>query len=542
MGGIVLTSRLPSDLAFIAPIIFGDTTLHDYEFDQDTRDHTFDPFLLLTTLEARSAVSECILPLCDSAFPRKRKRRKDDEERFMHTLRLVVANALRASGHPTSRRVHYSRKAETYSGESVYYREWFRYTNLINAVDAMGAAGLLHLTTGDNDNWFTSFSKLPQSTFQASKGLLERLGDYGVTTSDAIKSADAPVVVLKEADHKLMEYQPDDPAIRCLIESVRGYNEFIRQCDVWHDLSSGQLAALHSKREKDGRARPPTNFNDIALRRVFNNADFGQGGRWFGGWWQTVPSEYRQFILIDKQRTVELDYSGFHIRGIYHLNGTDYRDDPYEIEPIVAAADAQGLDWESVRDSIKQLTNILINAKQTDRIGKISELTMPKGFKLPNRVYPLIMEKHKAINSVFRTGFGLPMMRMESDVCEGILQEGKRKGILVLPIHDSFVVQERHEGWLEEVMLSIYRSQFGFNPIIKKKESEVLRDEEMTINKISPLKGNPLQDPSIGETVREDDRQPWSSETNNPVRNFFADQKERQLAHIWDRKLLVRDA
>lgn len=33
-----------------------------------------------------------------------------------------------------------------------------------------------------------------------------------------------------------------------------------------------------------------------------------------------------------------------------------------------------------------------------------------------------------------------------------VMEEGLAQGILVVPIHDSFIVQERHGAWLQDAM------------------------------------------------------------------------------------------
>ena len=51
-----------------------------------------------------------------------------------------------------------------------------------------------------------------------------------------------------------------------------------------------------------------------------------------------------------------------------------------------------------------------------------------------------------------------------------------KKGIVVLVVHDSFVVQKRYEDELKKVMNDFYYSEFCFNPVIKKEDKT--REEE----------------------------------------------------------------
>ena len=54
------------------------------------------------------------------------------------------------------------------------------------------------------------------------------------------------------------------------------------------------------------------------LRRIFNNSDFAQGGRLYGGFWQAMSSDERQeHILIEGDCCVELDYGQMSLAILY---------------------------------------------------------------------------------------------------------------------------------------------------------------------------------------------------------------------------------
>ncbi len=64
---------------------------------------------------------------------------------------------------------------------------------------------------------------------------------------------------------------------------------------------------------------------------------------------------------------------------------------------------------------------------------------------------------------------------MDSEICESILGMMMDRDLLVLPIHDSFIVQEEHEGQLLEVMRQAFRNHCGgFEPVIEKKGEKPL--------------------------------------------------------------------
>jgi hypothetical protein len=37
----------------------------------------------------------------------------------------------------------------------------------------------------------------------------------------------------------------------------------------------------------------------VFICRIFNDGSFDRGGRYFGGWWQIIPKEFRRDICID---------------------------------------------------------------------------------------------------------------------------------------------------------------------------------------------------------------------------------------------------
>jgi len=60
------------------------------------------------------------------------------------------------------------------------------------------------------------------------------------------------------------------------------------------------------------------------VRRVFNRGSFDQGGRFYGGWWQRCPKEWRARIFINDEPTTEIDYTGLHLVLLYAWQGLSY--------------------------------------------------------------------------------------------------------------------------------------------------------------------------------------------------------------------------
>ena len=78
----------------------------------------------------------------------------------------------------------------------------------------------------------------------------------------------------------------------------------------WVDLyvKDSEYATI-ADRINSSNEKEPIDLSKRFLVRIFTNGSFKEGGRFYRGWWQNVPSEYRQFITIDTKKTKEYDYS-----------------------------------------------------------------------------------------------------------------------------------------------------------------------------------------------------------------------------------------
>ena len=128
----------------------------------------------------------------------------------------------------------------------------------------------------------------------------------------------------------------------------------------WADIEipHSDLVSLKDK----GIYLQETLYRRRKLHRVFNNGKFEDGGRFYGGWWQSIPSRLRPFITINGKPTVELDYSTMHPRMLYAHIGMECPADPYNV----------GFNSDR-RDLVKKAFNALINAS-----GRIEQFKNPE--------------------------------------------------------------------------------------------------------------------------------------------------------------------
>lgn len=238
---------------------------------------------------------------------------------------------------------------------------------------------------------------------------------------------------------ELIDYE-DTEETQAMREVVNAINEFLLEHWVDLELSDEEWKILPTDLTDRQGSRRDLDLTSRQLYRVFNSPDLSKGGRLYGGWWQQIPARYRSRITIDGQPTVELDYSSLHPAMLYALEGIKLPADPYST--------ALGREH---RDITKRVFNALINA-ETSLNGP------PRGLDLAayglkwDHVKNAVVESFAPLSKYFQTGVGLELQRKDSDMALRIMTDLMRRGIVVLPVHDSFLVQQRHEDDLWRTM------------------------------------------------------------------------------------------
>ena len=194
------------------------------------------------------------------------------------------------------------------------------------------------------------------------------------------------------------------------------------------------------------------------LRRIFNNSDFSQGGRLYGGFWQRLTSEQRQeHILIDGDWCVELDYGQMSLAILYGLAGkAPPAGDLYDL------AD-HGIPTE-YRKGIKKCIQAVINTdKLPTRVPKGVRKHLPGKYSMRD-VLRAVEKKLPEIYPLMTSGIGMQLCRKESDILVDVLLALKKGGIVALPIHDAVVVMDDKQQETTDIMKKVFRDHTGVIP------------------------------------------------------------------------------
>ena len=189
-------------------------------------------------------------------------------------------------------------------------------------------------------------------------------------------------------------------------------------------------------------------FSKKYVRRIFNNGSFKQGGRFYGGFWQNIPREYRKYIRINYKEIVELDYSGLHINMLYAMKklpapeGDVYHLDGYSNDYIF-------------REFVKRMLLVMVNASDRPAVRGVlfEDVYSKKDLELPvelgstkAEVLDPIMDafenKHENIKGFFCTGKGIDLQYLDSQIAEKVMLHFSKMGYAILPLHDSFIIYQ----------------------------------------------------------------------------------------------------
>lgn len=355
-----------------------------------------------------------------------------DNPRHAQVAELALYDAYIESQGP-DRWISYSRNRNHYS-RNFYDRKLYTYLNVVSAIDVLVREGWLNGWVAGN-----SGPSGKQSTFKASDQLLCLMQTPPVLGIDPVK-----VLHMKDADKKLIPYKNTaetekmERGIHELNEALAGTNIEIE--DFPELEKRGPYLIISNG--KGGQQYINTTHD--RFYRSFNNGTTKNGGRGYGHHVQQISFKgdrlHRDHVLFNGNRTREYDYSCLHIRLLYACAGKILRSDAYDIEG-----------WE--RGVVKVAVNIMFNAsgKQQAILAMVYYGVVPDR-QTAQRLMGAINRKHHHIRMFFHSRVGLTLMRIDSDLIMSVARAMLRKGVCILPIHDSARVEEQHFNDLQETM------------------------------------------------------------------------------------------
>ncbi|MBP5857980.1 hypothetical protein KAJ83_13255 [Marivibrio halodurans] len=443
---------------------------------------------------ARNSIAELMGEYeAERAAQGENRLREVDRHTYFRQLCILVLDLLSAWEGDRTKFIGYSRGKQNFiKGGSYWDHETD--TPLLSQhvyrtlVDFLAANGYVesHIETPG----FKEFS----SRMRASPRLAEFFERHELSWVSVSFDPAAPVIVVKDERKRLIPLpEPVNFDFDGAAASLRRINENLQQSfinlnvtDAEHDeilarLSGDQTSA--GEHSEIGEPRQPLEFANRTLKRVFANSSYENGGRFYGGWWQGLPSEFRKFIEIDGFMTVEMDFTTMQPSMMYGLIGEPAPKNAYipegwpnEVREIGKKAFMQLINAKTVMQNEKRWRssfapncfpdalpadweNLSKNAK-----ARIQNTAFEERFGRPyTDLLNDMVKLHGPISEyLFSQAWGR-MQRLDSDIAERVLIRllDNEVPVTALPIHDSFIVRRGAEWDLFHTMHEVFEEVVG---------------------------------------------------------------------------------
>jgi hypothetical protein len=324
----------------------------------------------------------------------------------------------------------------------------FPYRSVMRALRAIEKLSWIDRKTGNTFKGYTRIRATHElAVFFQSSGFTW-VSTPLVDTGDLVRLRDRESTKSKKKMELPVPKTPEVIAYQALLHS---YNEYLVKHCVALNLTDSQLREV-----ANAMSKTTLNFHQVQLRRIFSRGSFSKGGRLYGGWWQGVPSLFRPHITIDGYRTTEVDYSSIALRIIYAKEGLEIPDcdDLYDL----------GLsDWGGSQDPRRSIIKKYVNALLNDESGhfKLKRSDLVELGLSQKTLKRLVEQKHPAITHLFNSGVGLDAQFVDSQIALAVMHKMMAQDILVLPIHDSFIVRVGQRATLHDVMYEAFEEITG---------------------------------------------------------------------------------
>ena len=419
----------------------------------------------------------------DAKEIRSRSRTEQEQIRFNYAVRHQLIELWKKHHTHKDNQSSIQKNKNFYSALQQYRDPYLTYRMAIQAFEGLQKLDLIEVTK----NGFYSHIKMEGNLtrYRATPKLSEMLGELdGHPLIDLPTNLDINTILLRhkiDGRRMLVPYEEDKDTEQWRI-NLREINACFSRHMLDLRIKDSEVEALQERLLSDSE-KEPIDLTKKLLIRIFINSSFGEGGRFYRGWWQNVPSEYRPFITINSKSTQEHDYSQLNPNMIYSLYN-------HELGSEDAYSRVIGPEH---RDVVKEAFNAMFQANT-------SLESKPRGINIDEigmtwkELRQAILDAHKPIKDLFFTGLGNKLQFEDSIMAENVMLQFARMDYPALPIHDSFIMHHafgndgsKEESELEEAMRRAFHDRFHRDIGISR-ELVVRQEMKDTSNKTREVK------------------------------------------------------
>ena len=178
------------------------------------------------------------------------------------------------------------------SQDNSAYKPKSRYNSLsigksfVSLLKTMSDHGWLELHRGFLDR-NTGISR--RSRIKATQKLLELLEKLEALSRLVAYAPNTECIILRNEDKRNIEYEDTTNEINRR-RNLTDYNNKLHKTLITHPTFPTE--GVRMKNDQMFRINPADKF----VRRIYNRSSFEWNGRFYGGWWQHIPKEYRKPI------------------------------------------------------------------------------------------------------------------------------------------------------------------------------------------------------------------------------------------------------
>jgi len=416
-------------------------TLHDENEPLEQRDIFFDPECTPSTRNGKDACKRLMeLFLATEAIhtPRTRQRKSKDQQILEQQLGAILGNLVAGTIRKKPTPV-----AVTQSNAVLGSKDSHPVLNdkLPDVLAILVVADILHKSVG-------SYSEKKLTTIKVAPIGSTLIHEFGLKRSDFRHKERKPLVLRarktsKNKPGKEIEL-PDTEDVRRMAAEVTRFNEFLGRQDIEY---------VGNRQDIDDERK--------TTHRVFNNGRMDEGGRLYGGFWQSLSGakdskrdERADDICINDEHLAGLDYGQIAVRMLYSFEGKQL-----EME------DAYVLDgWgPECREGMKKLINSMINDPTGEPKALKRMFGRTYGLKVPEltaKAKQSIYEQHSAIKHHFNGTSTYRLFYEESNHLMRVLMKLVDMNIPALPVHDCLYVRLSDENTVRQLMMDMFTDHF----------------------------------------------------------------------------------
>ncbi len=272
----------------------------------------------------------------------------------------------------------------------------------------------------------------------------ELVNKFSLNYQDILKQT--PPISLKDSEDneiKVINSKTTNP----IRKRIDRYNNLILSSDIELPIDKIEF-----------RKRKSTGFANRTYTKHYLNRSYKSGGKYYGPCWQNLSKELRKEIKINGQETVELDFNAMHLHLLYckvNKKLSDY---------IPEGKDAYELPNRNRKIVKTSFICCINNNCNKDNVNKVVGPKVAKKYPelfVKNTSYRDILDElgshHPEVSQFFYAQKGNEVSHMESNVSDYIIGKLTRKNILVLNIHDSFIVSIPYKDILLKTMIDAFK-------------------------------------------------------------------------------------